>query len=89
MSAELSLTLNPNLIGKQIIQIFNGLHSYFAIEKEVILPISEWKNEEVLKWAENIGFEDYVKILKYENVSGKQLANADKTFLIDKLGITK
>lgn len=89
MNSDLSLSFNPILMGKHIIKVFAGLHSCFAIEKEIILPISEWKNEEVLKWAENIGFDDYVKILKYENVNGKQLANADKNFLIDKLGITK
>jgi hypothetical protein len=87
--SDLNLFATPNLIGKKIIKISNGLHSNFAVEKEEIPPISQWKNEYILDWAQRIGFDDYVNILKYQNINGEQLAKADKNFLIDKIGITK
>jgi hypothetical protein len=40
-----------------------------------------------LHWASESGFGDYVKILKYENITGHDLVNANKRFLKETLGL--
>ena len=85
----LPLTKHATLFGKHIEKVFSGLFYYFALETEEIKSIDSWDNARVLKWSEEIGFNDFTQILKYENVVGSQLANANKTFLIDTLGMNK
>ena len=63
---------------------------YFLLEEEYIKSIDQWTNQEVVDWANEIGFEDYTKIIKYENIIGKDLVNCDKQLmLIDRLGLTR
>ena len=69
--------------------MFSGLFYYFALETGEVKSIDSWDNAQVLKWSEEIGFNDFTQILKYENVVGSQLANANKNFLIDTLGMNK
>lgn len=74
---------------RAIRKIFSGWSYYFAIEQEFFKGISSWSNEEVLKWADKIGFQEYTKIMKHEQVTGEILARAGKRYLIDTLGITR
>lgn len=74
---------------KPIRHVFTGWSYFFAIEQDFTKGISGWTNEEVLAWANKSGFQDYVKILKYELVNGETLANADRRYIIDTLGITR
>ena len=51
---------------------------YFVVEEEFVKSIEEWDNKEVVNWVNEIGFEDYAKIIQYENIVGKELINCDK-----------
>lgn len=63
---------------------------YFVVEEEFVKGIDEWNNKEVVDWVNEIGFEDYAKIIQYENIVGKELINCDKhTVLEDRLGLTR
>lgn len=78
-----------NLGKKRIEKVFAGLFYYFAIEREEHKSLEGWNNEKVVRWADEIGFSDWSKILKYENITGEELAVANKTYLIDTLGMHK
>ena len=88
-STVLPIEKHHQLFHRTIEKVFSSLFYYFAIEKEEVKSISTWDNARVLKWSEEIGFSDFTKILKYENIGGEQLANANKTFLNDTLGMAK
>jgi uncharacterized protein (UPF0248 family) len=74
---------------KRIKKLYCGLNFYFALERDLIDSIDKWNNKQILEWAEKINFTDYLKILQYENITGKDLINADKKFLEDRLGLKK
>jgi len=77
------------LKSKNIKRLFCGVNYFMALEQEEVKPIDTWTNQEIVAWANTNGFEEYANIIKYENISGKQLMNADKRFLIDVLGVTQ
>ena len=74
---------------KEIHFIFCGYNTFFALEKQEIDCIKNWDNNKVLQWAIESGFSEYKNILKYENISGNDIFNADKKFLKDTLGLIK
>jgi len=84
-----AISTHPFFLEKPIEKVFSGLFYYLALEREEMKSIDTWDNTQILKWAEEIGFEDYIQILKYENIVGAQLANVNKSFLLDTLGMTK
>lgn len=51
------------LKGKNIAKIYHGYRHCFAFQRKNKL-LSELNTNEVLKWAENEGFDDYLKIFK-------------------------
>eukprot|EP01016_Furgasonia_blochmanni_P050206 TRINITY_DN771_c0_g1_i17.p1 TRINITY_DN771_c0_g1~~TRINITY_DN771_c0_g1_i17.p1 ORF type:complete len:401 (+),score=120.55 TRINITY_DN771_c0_g1_i17:66-1268(+) len=75
--------------GKTIRSVHSGFNYYVAVEREEVDSIDNWTNEKVLKWAEEIGLDKYLKIIKYEKIEGKHLWNANKQFLHDTLGLKR
>jgi len=59
------------------------------VERDEIESVENWNNEEVLQWAEKINYTDFLKIIKYENVTGKNLVNVERQYLIGTLGINR
>lgn len=74
------------LEGRRIERIFSGFTYFYAIEKYQQKLL--WENDDVRKWARENGFGEYDNILRYENVSGKQIAKANEVYLKNTLGIT-
>lgn len=66
---QTKLTEMKALKGKTIAKLKAGYKHYFAYERKKKL-IKKWTNAEVLSWAEEEGFSDYVKILQTEKVTG-------------------
>lgn len=54
---------------KTIAKLKAGYKHYFAYERKKKL-IKKWTNTDVLNWAEQEGFGDYLKIMKTEKVTG-------------------
>lgn len=70
--------------------IFGGFASFFLIEKEKMKKLEDWNNEDCINlFLKNENFLDYVNILKYENIKGKDLMGISKDFMRDRLGILK
>jgi hypothetical protein len=77
------------LKSKMIRKIWGGFNHFFVLEQNEIGSIDTWTQEEILKWSNSKDFEEYRNIIKYENISGKDLLKADKTFLVERLGMMR
>ena len=60
---------------------------WFLLEKEVMPPLIEWKNNDIYKWFENLKLYDYLNIIKYEKITGKDILNGDKDFFVKCIGM--
>lgn len=85
---KLEFHIYAPLQNKKIIALYSNLTTYFAVEKELIQNIESWTNEEVVSWAEKIGFGDCSNLLKFNQIRGQELMNLDVKFLSETLGIT-
>ena len=66
----------------------NGSNNYFLLlEKEKIKPLEEWSNEEIYKWFEEMELDDYLNIIKYQKITGKDIVYGGKDYLIDTMGV--
>ena len=74
---------------KKIKKLWCGYNFYFALEQGEVESIDSWTQLEILQWVLAKNFNRYRNIIKYENVSGKDLLLADRSFLKDRLGMTK
>lgn len=74
---------------KTIDKVFSNYDTYFAIEITEQQVFKKWDNEQVLDLAREIGLDDYLNIIKYSKITGKELINCDSKFLKDRLGLKK
>ena len=76
-----------HLKNKTIRKVWCGYNTHFVMEQSELPSIEQWSQKEILAWANTKDFSEYMNILKYENISGKELIAADKLFLIERLGM--
>jgi hypothetical protein len=92
--------INPKVNEIQLQQVgldkikFNNIFSlnssdnfWFLLEKKVMPPLIEWKNSDIYKWFENLRLYDYLNIIKYEKITGKDILNGDKDFFVKCIGM--
>ena len=60
---------------------------FLLLEKETIKPLEEWNSEEVYKWFEEMELDDYLNIIKYQKITGKNIIEGGKDYLLDVMGI--
>ena len=66
----------------------SGSNNFFLLlEKERIKPLEEWNSEEVYKWFEEMELDDYLNIIKYQKITGKNIIEGGKDYLLDTMGI--
>lgn len=65
----------------------SGESHWLLLQKVVLPPLKEWTCEEVQRWFEEMKLEDYLNIIKYEKITGKDIENADQAFFIDCMGM--
>ena len=66
-----------------------GDNHWLLLEQRYRLPLNEWTNEEVLNWFEKeLGFDDYLKVIKYQKVTGKNILEGDRKYFRDILGMS-
>lgn len=84
---KLFLKIYSPLKNKKIFYLTSSLTSCFAIQKEEVESVDKWDNHQVLLWANEIGFFDCLKLLKFYKISGNDLLKIDNKFLKETLGI--
>lgn len=67
-------------------RVLGGRLHFFAFERERELS-SNWSTEEVCRFAQKEGLEDYIKIFRAEKVTGRQLLDMDKKYTEEVLGL--
>ena len=67
--------------------MFAGDSHFLLLEKEIVPPLMNWTTEEVYKWFEEMKLDDYLNIIKYEKITGKDIYNADSTFFENVMGM--
>ena len=66
----------------------NNSDNYFILlEKKKIPPFEEWKSEENSNWFEEMNLDEYLNIIKYKNITGRDIIKGGKEYLIDFMGI--
>ena len=66
-----------------------GENHWILLEQNFRLPLNQWNNEEVIQWFEKeLCFDDYLKVIKYQNVTGKNIIEGDKKYFKDILGMS-
>lgn len=65
-----------------------GGRSHFVAYERTEELSSQWSTEEVVKFAQREGFEDFIKIFQSEKVTGKVLLEMDKKYMEEVLGIS-
>ena len=62
-------------------------NSFLLLEKTRLKPLEEWNNEEIYKWFEEMDLDDYLNIIKYQKITGKDIVNGGKDYLLDVMGL--
>ena len=62
-------------------------NSFLLLEKTRLKPLEEWNNEEIYKWFEEMELDDYLNIIKYQKITGKDIVNGGKVYLLDVMGL--
>ena len=66
-----------------------GENHWILLEQNFRLPLNQWNNEEVIQGFEKeLCFDDYLKVIKYQNVTGKNIIEGDKKYFKDILGMS-
>jgi len=85
-----SASLYKALSNKMIRKIWGGYNHFFVLEQNEIGSIDTWTQTEIVNWVNSYkDFQEFANIIKYENISGTQLLAADKSFLVDRLGMMR
>lgn len=82
---------NEFFTGKHVVRLYAGMQYFFALAREEVKPIQEWTNKDLIKWLNTNGFEDYSKVVKYNEWEGKEFAEMaiNKNFMKETLGLTR
>ena len=66
----------------------SGYNNYFILlEKEKVKSLEEWNNDEIYKWFEEMELDDYLNMIKFQKITGKDIVQGGKDYLIDFMGV--
>lgn len=76
---------------KSVVSLHAGLQYFFALARKQIKSIQEWSNDQLVHWLDNLGFQDYSKVVRYNEFTGAEFSTqaVDKNFLKETLGLTR
>ena len=62
-------------------------NSFLLLEKTRLKPLEEWNTQEIYKWFEDMELDDYLNIIKYQKITGKDIVQGGKDYLLDVMGL--
>ena len=65
----------------------NGENFWLLLEKKILPPLQEWTTNEIYKWFEELKFYDYLNLIKYEKITGKDIFEGDSDFFRNCIGM--
>ena len=60
---------------------------WILLEQNYRIPLIDWSMNEIYEWFKEIGFEEYLNIIKYDKIDGKKIIEGDKKYYKDILGM--
>lgn len=76
-----------NFYVKGAVDVASGESHWMVLERDELKPIENWKEDDVMEWFKNMKLDDYLNIIKYEKINGKDILNADETFFVNVMGM--
>ena len=65
-----------------------GENYWILLEQNYKIPLIDWSTEQVSEWFEReLGFEEYLNVIKYQKVNGKNIIDGDRKYFKDILGM--
>ena len=64
-----------------------GENHWMILEREDLQPIHKWNQAEVQEWFIRLGMDEYVNIIKYEKITGKDILEGDEIFFVNVMGL--
>ena len=62
-------------------------NSFLLLEKTRLRPLEEWNTAEIYKWFEDMELDDYLNIIKNHKITGKDIVQGGKDYLLDVMGL--
>lgn len=67
--------------------ITSGDNHWLLLISEEREELIKWSTEQVMEWFNDIDLSDYVNIIKYEKITGRDIIEAEKDFYIKMMGM--
>jgi len=64
-----------------------GDNHWMVLEREDMKPLDKWNQTEVQQWFIEMGMDEYVNIIKYEKIKGKDILEGDELFFVNVMGL--
>lgn len=86
---SLTLSVRPafEFKTKNVVDISCGEHHWLALEREDIKSIEYWDSSEVMEWFKSLDLDEFLNIIKYEKITGKDILKEDQSFFEKVLGM--
>ena len=66
-----------------------GPNFWILLEQNYRIPLIDWNMEQILEWFEKeIGYEEYLNMIKYQRVTGKNILDGDRKYFKETLGMS-
>lgn len=64
-----------------------GDNHWLVLEREDMKPLDKWKEDDVQEWFHQMNMDEFLNIIKYEKINGKDILNGDETFFVNIMGM--
>lgn len=68
-------------------EISCGESHWLVLERHDIKPLEKWNENDVQEWFKSMKMDEFLNIIKYEKINGKDIFNGDETFFVNVMGM--
>ena len=66
-----------------------GENYWILLEQNYRVPLADWGVDQILDWFEKeIGYEEYLKVIKYQKITGQNILEGDRKYFKETLGMS-